>query len=105
MLKSKVEFSLNHIIMAIVNVPDKNLTLRDSREIADYLATIGIDYERWETNREVSPDASEAEILEIYATEIEHLKTKGGYVTADVINIVPTTPNLNAMLDKFNKEH
>ncbi len=80
MLKSKVEFSLHHIIMAIVNVPDKNLTLRDSREIADCLATIGIDYERWETNREVSPDASEVEILEIYATEIEHLKTKGGYV-------------------------
>ena len=91
--------------MAIVNVPDKNLTLRDSREIADYLAKIGIDYERWEANREILPDASETEILEIYATEIERLKTKGGYVTADVINIVPTTPNLDAMLDKFNKEH
>ena len=91
--------------MAIVNIPGKNLTLRDSREIADYLAKIGIDYERWEASREVSPDASEVEILEAYSTEIERLKTKGGYVTADVINIVPTTPNLDAMLNKFNKEH
>ena len=66
--------------MAIVNVPDKNLTLRNADEITKYLASIGIDYERWESNREVSPDASEAEILEIYATEIERLKTKGCYV-------------------------
>lgn len=91
--------------MAIVNVPDKNLTLRDSQEIALYLAKIGIDYERWEANREVSLDASEAEILEAYSAEIERLKTKGGYVAVDVINIVPTTPNLDAMLNKFNKEH
>ena len=91
--------------MAIVNVPDKNLTLRDSQEIANYLAKIGIDYERWEAKREVSPDASEAEILEAYSAEIERLKTKGGYVTADVINIIPTMPNLDAMLNKFNKEH
>ncbi len=91
--------------MAIVNVPDKNLTLRDSQEIANYLAKIGIDYERWGAKREVSPDASEAEILEAYSAEIERLKTKGGYVTADVINIIPTMPNLDAMLNKFNKEH
>lgn len=91
--------------MAIVKIPDKNLTLENADEITKYLASIGIDYERWETNHEVSFDASEAEILEIYSAEIERLKTKGGYVTADVINIVPTTPNLNAMLDKFNKEH
>ena len=91
--------------MAIVYVPDKNLTLRESFEIASYLANIGIDYERWETNRIVSTDASEAEILDAYSVEIERLKEKGGYVTADVINIVPTTPNLDLMLDKFNKEH
>ncbi len=91
--------------MAIVNVPDKNLMLRDCREIALYLSEIGIDYECWETDREISPDASEAEILEAYSAEIERLKEKGGYVTADVINIVPTTPNLDVMLDKFNKEH
>lgn len=91
--------------MAIVNVPDKNLILRDSREIALYLGNIGIDYERWEANVKVSPNASETEILEAYSHKIERLKTKGGYVTADVINIVPTTPNLDAMLDKFNKEH
>ena len=91
--------------MAVVSIRDKNETLRDSREIADYLAGIGIDYERWENVKEVSHDASDEEILAAYSEEVEKLKGKGGYVTADVINIVPTTPNLDAMLDKFRKEH
>lgn len=92
--------------MAIVNVPDKNLTLRDSSEITEYLSKIGIDYERWDAKEaRISPDASEAEILSAYSAEIEKLKQQGGYVTADVINIVPTTPNLDQMLAKFKREH
>jgi 1,2-dihydroxy-3-keto-5-methylthiopentene dioxygenase len=91
--------------MAIVNIPDKNLMLRDASAIADYLSKIGIDYEIWQANRVVSPDADEAEILEAYSDEIERLKASGGYVTADVINLVPTTPNLDVILNKFNREH
>ncbi len=91
--------------MAIVNIPDKNLVLRDQAEITNYLAGIGIDYEHWKNVKNVSADASEAEILEAYSTEIEKLKISGGYVTADVINIVPTMPNLDTMLGKFNREH
>ena len=92
--------------MAIVNIPDKNLTLRDASEITDYLSKIGIEYERWDQDSvRVSQDATEAEILAAYSPEIEKLKLQGGFVTADVINIVPTTPNLEAMLNKFNSEH
>ncbi len=92
--------------MAIVNIPDKNLTLTNAAGITEYLAKVGIDYERWDAREmRVSSDASESEILAAYAPEIEKLKTSGGYVTADVINIVPTTPDLDAMLGKFNKEH
>jgi 1,2-dihydroxy-3-keto-5-methylthiopentene dioxygenase len=92
--------------MAIVSILDKNQTFRDSTEIVSYLSSVGIDYERWDADTmRVSPDATEEEILAAYAPEIEKLKTQGGYVTADVINIVPTTPNLDAMLAKFNKEH
>ncbi|MBK7708060.1 MAG: cupin domain-containing protein [Acidobacteria bacterium] len=92
--------------MAIVDIPDKNIRLTDPALIRETLAGVGIDYERWDAKESrVSPDASEAEILEAYEPEIETLKRSGGYVTADVINIVPTTPNLEAMLGKFNKEH
>ncbi len=91
--------------MAVVDVPNKNLRFTESLEVGQYLDSIGIDYERWDNISEIGPDATDDEILAFYADEIEVLKAKGGYVTADVINIVPTTPNLDAMLDKFNKEH
>lgn len=91
--------------MAVVTVPNKDIILRDTGEITGYLAGIGIDYERWATDHDVSPDASADEILDAYLAEIEKLKVKGAYVTADVIDVKPSTPGLNAMLDKFNKEH
>jgi 1,2-dihydroxy-3-keto-5-methylthiopentene dioxygenase len=91
--------------MAVVSIPDRNQSFNSTSEIADYLSAIGIDYQRWENIAEIGPDASDDEILEFYSAEIEMLKEKGGYVTADVINIVPTTPNLDAMLSKFSKEH
>ncbi len=91
--------------MAIVNIPDKNTTLREAREIKQYLEKIGIDYERWQASYDISPDASDEEILQAYSAEIEKLKLKGGYAVADVINIVQTTPNLSEMLDKFKREH
>jgi len=92
--------------MAVVTIPDKKLTLTDAGEITDYLASIGIAYERWDAQEaRVSPDAAEDEILAAYAEEIEKLKHSGGYVTADVINITPDTANLEAMLERFRPEH
>ena len=91
--------------MAILDAPKKGLRITDTGEIAEYLGSIGIDYARWENLKQVSADASDEEILAAYAEEIELLKEKGGYVTADVMNVVPTTPGLDAMLQKFSKEH
>src|SRR5262245_30512655 len=91
--------------MAIVNIPDKGLTLNDPTEVAGYLASIDIDYERWDASHDVSPDATDDEILAAYAGEIDVLKAKGGYVTADVINVTPATPGLDEMLARFNREH
>lgn len=91
--------------MAVVTVPDKNLTLTEAGEIKNYLATIGIDYEYWGNAKNVSPDACADEILAAYADEIERLKAQGGYVTADVIDIKADLPNLETMLERFRPEH
>jgi 1,2-dihydroxy-3-keto-5-methylthiopentene dioxygenase len=91
--------------MATVNIPDKNISLTDVDEIASHLSSIGIDYERWEPSHPVPPDAPAEEILAAYAVEIDRLKERGGYVTADVIDVKPDTPGLDAMLAKFNREH
>lgn len=91
--------------MAILTIPSEDRKITDHEEVRSYLAGIGIEYERWEAAREVASDAPAEDILEAYAPEIERLKAQGGYVTADVIDVKPETPNLEAMLDKFRSEH
>jgi 1,2-dihydroxy-3-keto-5-methylthiopentene dioxygenase len=91
--------------MAIVRIPSDNAVLRDPGAVAAFLARYGIDYERWIVERPVAPEASADEVLMTYATEVNALKARGGYVTADVIDVKPDTPNLDAMLAKFSREH
>ena len=91
--------------MAIVRIPDENRTLREQSEVTAYLASIGIEYERWDLPKAVEDRTSSEEILETYSEQIERLKRRGGYVTADVINVTPQTPNLEPMLAKFSREH
>jgi 1,2-dihydroxy-3-keto-5-methylthiopentene dioxygenase len=91
--------------MAIVRIPEENQTLRNPLAISAHLASMGIDYEQWEPAHAVQPDAAPEEILAAYSAEIEKLKERGGYVTADVIDVGPQTPGLETMLARFNREH
>jgi 1,2-dihydroxy-3-keto-5-methylthiopentene dioxygenase len=91
--------------MATLNIPDEKKTLSEFEKVRTHLAAMGIDYERWKPAHEVAAGASAAEILAAYAPEIERLKVQGGYLTADVIDVTPQTPGLEAMLNRFNSEH
>ena len=91
--------------MALVTILNEDKTLRTRDEITSGLAGYGIDYERWTPVHPVSDDAPAEEILQAYSSEIEALKIRGGYVTADVIDVTPATPGLHEMLVKFNREH
>jgi 1,2-dihydroxy-3-keto-5-methylthiopentene dioxygenase len=90
--------------MAIVSIPAEDKTIRDELGIRAELATVGVDYERWDLSR-VPEDASADEVLTAYADEIEEMKRLGGYQTADVIDVNPETPGLDVMLRKFDREH
>ena len=91
--------------MAVVTICNENKTLTNIDEITTSLAACGIDYERWTPSHPIADNAPADEILRAYSQEIEDLKTRGGYVTADVIDVSPATPGLDAMLAKFNREH
>jgi 1,2-dihydroxy-3-keto-5-methylthiopentene dioxygenase len=91
--------------MAIVSLPDEQKTIHDEAAIRRHLASIGIGYERWQPAHVVADDAPPEEILAAYAVEIERLKSLGGYVTADVIDVSPSTIGLDEMLTKFSREH
>jgi 1,2-dihydroxy-3-keto-5-methylthiopentene dioxygenase len=91
--------------MAVLRIPDEQRTLREQNEIREHLAGINIEYERWPVLAEIGEDAPADRVLSAYASQIEELKQRGGYVTADVIDVNSQTPGLDAMLAKFNIEH
>ncbi len=91
--------------MARVIIADENRTLTDVAEIRQFLEPHGIWYEHWPVENRLSSDATNEQILSEFAPEIESLKQRGEFVTADVINVNRETPNLDAMLSKFDKEH
>jgi 1,2-dihydroxy-3-keto-5-methylthiopentene dioxygenase len=91
--------------MALVNIPDERRIHTQFREVSACLAGMGIDFERWEPSHPVEAQAPADQILAAYGVEIDRLKAKGGYVTADVIDVTPHTPGLEGMLAKFKREH
>ena len=91
--------------MAVIKIPAENTAITEAGAVRAFLATHGIDYERWTPNHPVAADADADTVLAAYDREIETLKARGGYRTADVIDVSPATPNLEVMLAKFNREH
>jgi 1,2-dihydroxy-3-keto-5-methylthiopentene dioxygenase len=91
--------------MAVLRFPaEDNRRIDGEAAIRKELGAMGIDYERWSLDRVPAESPADA-VMGAYADEIAEMKRRGGYVTADVIDVNPATPNLEAMLARFDKEH
>jgi 1,2-dihydroxy-3-keto-5-methylthiopentene dioxygenase len=90
--------------MAIVRVPDDGRTIEGDDHVAAFLDAQGIAFERW-PERPLAADATATDVLAAYREDVDRLKARGGYVTADVIDVRPETRDLEAMLAKFRREH
>jgi 1,2-dihydroxy-3-keto-5-methylthiopentene dioxygenase len=91
--------------MARIRIQDENREITETAAIRAFLEPFGIWYEKWPVEGRITPESTSEEILAAYTPEVDRLKARGGFVTADVINVSPSTPNLDAMLAKFAKEH
>src|SRR4051812_32485274 len=91
--------------MATLKIHDEDRTLTEPADVTAYLASRGIEYERMAPTHAPGATLTAEEILAAYKPKIDELKTRGGYVTADVIDVKPETPNLDTMLKKFSSEH
>jgi len=91
--------------MALLQIPDEDRTLTDANAVRGFLADYGIEYERTGAAPGLTAESTADEILAAWAPKIDDLKTRGGYVVADVIDVKPETPNLDAMLKRFSSEH
>ena len=91
--------------MAIVRIPDEGRTIDEPASIAAFLGAHGIEYERMTSSGLLPAAATSDQVLAAFARKIDDLKNRGGYVTADVIDVRAETPGLDAMLARFRTEH
>lgn len=91
--------------MAKLFLAKTNETITDFTKIKSYLNAHNILIEKWEARTKLADDADQETILAAYSHELKPFMEKHGYQTADVINVTPTTPNIQAIREKFMKEH
>lgn len=99
--------------MATMRLHAENRTVDAPAEIARLLEGEGLTYRRWDVSRLLAglrdnyalTEAEKAEILAAFKAEIDTLKAEGGYVAADVVVLWEQTPDLEALLGKFSREH
>ncbi len=91
--------------MAILFHPKTNTKTTDLGAIKNIIGKYNIYLAHWEASKPLHNDSTQEEILAAYEHELKPFMEKNGYVTADVINVHPGTPNLSAIREKFMKEH
>lgn len=75
------------------------------KAIRDALAEIGVEFERWDASKPLTPAADQAEVIEAYKESIDKINKKYGYVTIDVVSMQPDNPNAATARGKFLSEH
>jgi 1,2-dihydroxy-3-keto-5-methylthiopentene dioxygenase len=91
--------------MAILNVPDRAYSTRDTDIIRDYLNQSGIWFDQWIADKPLSDDADQETVLAAYEHVLKPFMEKNGYQTVDVINMNAQTPQYDSLRNKFLSEH
>ncbi len=87
------------------NRPDQGERYNDFVDIQRELTTLGVKFERWTANRELSADDDQATVIEAYQRPIDQLKQQYGFQSVDVINLSPDHPQKAEFRQKFLAEH
>lgn len=91
--------------MAILSFPEKGTELRDPELIRNFFNERGIFFDQWSCDVVFNDKATQDEILQAYAKDLDPFMKSGGYLTADVISINKLTENYEAIRAKFLAEH
>ncbi len=91
--------------MAILSIPSKEITIINPEEIKQFFNERGIYFDQWTCDVIFEDTATQEEILNAYAKDLNPFMIRGGYQTADVISINSLTENYDAIRNKFLAEH
>jgi 1,2-dihydroxy-3-keto-5-methylthiopentene dioxygenase len=99
--------------MAVVTIHGSGERIEDDEKIRAFLDQYRIDYGQWDISSippsllekpSLEPDEKQ-QILDSLDERIEAEKQKVGYQSADVVTLSPSVPNLEKILEPFQKEH
>jgi 1,2-dihydroxy-3-keto-5-methylthiopentene dioxygenase len=85
--------------------PELGETFIDFSAIKNHLGSLGVQFEQWAANCELTPDANQEAVLDAYRDPIERLKHQYGFQSVDVISLNPDHPDKAAFRKKFLAEH
>jgi 1,2-dihydroxy-3-keto-5-methylthiopentene dioxygenase len=77
----------------------------DFSAIQTQLANIGVKFEQWTSEYELSADADQATVLGAYADSIERLKQQYDFQSVDMMKLNPDHPDKAVFRQKFLAEH
>lgn len=91
--------------MAILSFPEAGKKVTDPEIIRNFFNERGIYFDQWTCDVVFKDTATQEEILDAYAKDLNPFMNAGGYQTADVISINSLTDNYEAIRAKFLSEH
>jgi 1,2-dihydroxy-3-keto-5-methylthiopentene dioxygenase len=100
-------------MMAEIRLHETNERISGTEKVESFLNENEVIYENWDIAKLPAhlqenfslTDENKEEILTIYKDEIAAISLKRGYKAQDVISLSDSTPNLEQLLQNFNKEH
>ena len=91
--------------MTHLYLPQTGQEITDFPRIQAYLSAQGVELDRWEASFPLCETDTQERVLEAYAHKVRPYMETHGFKAADVINVHPGTPNLEALRAKFLQEH
>ncbi|MGG1216755.1 cupin domain-containing protein [Priestia endophytica] len=99
--------------MANIRLHKTNARIENQEEVAEFLQSQEVIYENWDIsklplhlqeNYRLKEEEKE-EILTTFKEEIADISDRRGYKAQDVISLSDATPNLDELLNNFQREH
>jgi 1,2-dihydroxy-3-keto-5-methylthiopentene dioxygenase len=79
--------------------------IKEHETISKRLAALGVRFERWKANKELSWDAGQEEVIKAYEEDINRIIKEFGFKSLDVVSLTPENPKKDELRNMFLKEH